>query len=152
MSDQFNDVNPYLPTAEQESYPADQDSLARNTLELARWQTFFSILLILLFLLMMGFFAVSLLNAGGAGGPSGVIGGVACVGAISLLVYGLPAVVLWRAAAGARKYSRSMKPEHLVQFTSSQLVFWRTVGVISVLVMGFYGVALIVAFGFGAAF
>lgn len=147
MSDQPPEFNPYQPASGPIAQSGDEAFLTRTTREMARWQTFFAVLMTLGILAMIGMFAITV--ASGAGDLSAAIGGMTCVGGITLLLYGLPAIMLWKAAAGARKYSKTPGRGELAEFASSQLSFWRTIGIIAAIVMGLYAVILVGAMMFG---
>lgn len=134
--------NPYRSTAESSevsvSLNADATTAAR---ELARWQTFFAVLL-LLGAALMGI--VILFSAIGED-AAGTIGGLICGGSAALLLYGLPALMLFRAASGARDYARSADPNLMGQLIVSQLRFWRTIGILAAIVVVVYGIGILVA-------
>ena len=142
MSDQPSEFNPYQPADGQPGQQVEPSLLGRKVAELARWQTFFAILMTIGIVGFMGMLAFTLL-AGSQ--PVAALGGLACMGGFMLLIYGLPAVTLWRASASARQYSRSPDSQRLAEFASAQLVFWRTFGIIAALVLGFYAVAIVAA-------
>lgn len=140
MSDQPSEFNPYQPADGQPGQQAEPSLLGRKVAELARWQTFFAILMTIGIVGFLGMLSFTVL----AGSETGAaLGGIACMGGFMMLIYGLPAVTLWKASASARQYSRSPDSERLAEFASAQLVFWRTVGIIAALVLGFYTIALV---------
>ncbi len=139
--------NPYQSSSESPNLPTGDNKVARASAELARWQTFFAVLMSIAVVGVILLFSLSAMS-----GTSN-IGGLFCIVGTSLLMYGLPALMLWKAAAGARKYSRSPGPGELANFTSSQLSFWRTVGILAAIIIGLYAIILVGAllFGFSAA-
>lgn len=141
MSDQPSEFNPYQPADGQPGQQPAPSLLGRKVAELARWQTFFAILMTIGIVGFLGLLAITML-AGSE--PVAALGGIACMGGFMMLIYGLPAVTLWKASASARQYSRSPDSQQLEEFASAQLVFWRTVGIIAALVLGFYAVAIVV--------
>ncbi len=152
MSDQPTDFNPYQATSGPVSLSGDHTFLGRVALELARWQTFFAVLMSIGFLGMMGMVMLSML--GGSDDVAEMIGGMACAGVAAILIYGLPAFMLWKAAAGARRYAKSPGSTELAEFASSQLSFWRTVGIIAAIVVGLYAIVFVgmMLFGVGLFF
>jgi hypothetical protein len=115
---------------------------------LAWWQSFFAVLMTIGIVCLLGMLSFSMLA--GPGGGSTLVG-LFCVGSFTLLIYGLPAVMLWKASLGARNYSRSPDSHRLVEFAASQVAFWRTIGIIAVVVVGLYGMAFVALTLFGVS-
>ena len=146
MTEDNPEFNPYQPTEEQPQASGDHSMAASSIREIARWQTFFAVLLTIGVLMVMGMIALTSLSSQNAGAA---IGSLLCMGGATLLIYGLPAIMLWKAAAAARDYSRSPSPNQLTRFASSQLTFWRTLGIIAALALGMYAVIFLGAMIFG---
>lgn len=106
-------------------------------------------LLILGTVLTLVMFGFSMLAGGG--NLSAEFGSIVCIMAVSLIIYGLPAIMLWKAAAGARQYAKSPGAAELAEFTSTQLGFWRTIGIIAAIVIGIYSLILIGVLVFGVS-
>lgn len=139
--------NPYQTSTTSAEVSSDLTSdVTGAARELARWQTFFAVLLSIGVVGMGAIFVFSVIGEDAAG----AIGGLACGGSAALLLYGLPALMLFRAASGAREYARTGDPNLLGQVMSSQLRFWRTIGILAAIVVGIYGVGIVVAITFGA--
>ncbi len=142
MSDDPSEFNPYQPAGGQPGEQGEPSLIARKVAELARWQTFFAILMTIGIVGILGMFAVTMLAGQNL---SASLGGLACVGGATMLIYGLPAIMLWKASAGARNYAQMPDSQRLAEFASTQTAFWRTVGIIAALVLGLYAVIFVVA-------
>ncbi len=95
---------------------------------------------------MAAVFAFSVIGEDAAG----AIGGLVCGGSAALLIYGLPAMMLFRAASTARKFARNADAVSMTEMLSGQLRFWRTIGILAAIVMGIYGIGIMIVIGFGA--
>lgn len=139
--------NPYQTSTASSEVSADLNRDVTGTVrELARWQTFFAVLLSIGVVGMGAIFVFSVIGEDAAG----AIGGLACGGSAALLIYGLPALMLFRAASGAREYARTADPNLLGEVMVSQLRFWRTIGILAAIVVGIYGIGIVIAITFGA--
>ena len=121
--------------------PWSHEETQRALASLGRWQAIFSVLL------MAGCGLATLATAVSVvlddpGDLAGLVGGLACLGAMAFVFYVLPAVLLWRAAQASRALARSMSPTALYQFARSQQVFWFWLGILLIIVLAFYGLLL----------
>jgi hypothetical protein len=142
VSQEPTDFNPYQPAAGPgQLQGVDQSYLAKTVLSIARWQTFFAVLMSIGMVGTLGIMSLSMFAGGGDVGAA--LGGMACVGGATLLMYGLPALMLWRASNAARDYARQPNSPQLAEFASTQLSFWRTVGIIVTVVLALYALMFI---------
>jgi hypothetical protein len=144
--DSPSSFNPYQTSSDTNSQLAENQGEAMTLLsEMSKWQFFMAILLIIGLVLMLGVMAIQLLALGG--GNASVfeaLFGLACVGGVGLLFYGLPALLLIRASQSARNFVRQQGT--LVEFARNQMMFWRVIGIL--IVLGILGYILIIAFAF----
>lgn len=143
-------LNPYQAVAESTINPADLSQLTSTVSALARWQTMMALLLMVASGMVMLMFVFTF-ALGGSENFASMVGGLACAGGGMMLIYGLPAFMLWRAASRARDYARTPTESHLVRLASAQLSFWRTTGIIVLIIIGGYGSVVVAAMFLGAA-
>ncbi len=144
-------TNPYQSAANEnpigDNRGMDQESV-ESWLSLGRWQTFLSILGFLASFCLFAFVAFTVLfgMGGGRGRP---VGGEAFFTLLvflpmAVLVYLIPSVLLFKAGKQARDIA-SGETKSLVQVVQSQRSFWRYLGVLAIILLGFYAVAIGVA-------
>ncbi|TWU50949.1 hypothetical protein Poly51_42420 [Rubripirellula tenax] len=133
--------NPYVPASDVGAGRIADPAINKTIRELGRWQMFFAIMLGLAVGLTMLMMLIPLLS----GGIGDAVGGMLCLGGGSLLLYGLPALMLWKAATIARQCSVEPDVDQMAELMRAQVRFWRTIGIIAGFVLAFYGLALVMA-------
>lgn len=131
-------------------YQTDGDESPLNSLEaqrlassIARWQRAMSALLVVAATLIVCGFLVVMLAAGEDAVES--LQSLLCSGIMVLFCFVLPAVLLWRAAESAAKYSNAGGLEQLNAFTRRQMVFWRSMGYVVLIGAGLWLLLVVVA-------
>lgn len=144
--------NPYQ-AEPQESLHETADT-QRSAASIARWQRIMAAFLLTAAILMLGLLAFSAMMSSADGAPMpAAIGPLFCMSVAVLFCYALPAVLLWRSAQSTREYSRAANSLTLLHFLHSQLVFWRTLGIILLLFMGLWlAIMFVGVLGFGLGF
>lgn len=138
MSQASDDPNPYQPTSDTPGVPLTGDKVARSVREMGRWQTFLAALLTIGTIAAIGMFVVTMSLQAAATGA-------VCLASGALLIYGLPAIMLWKAARGAQRFAQTAETQQWTEFVAAQLAFWRTVGIMAVLVLGAYLIIFLIA-------
>ncbi|TWT83762.1 hypothetical protein CA13_52330 [Planctomycetes bacterium CA13] len=135
--------NPYQPNDAENVSGVPTGNFSTSVKELSRWQYFFAVLLIIGLVLMIGIFVVSMLIESN-NDVTAAISGMVCMGSFGLILYGLPALLLWRAATSAKELANGNTQIQLENFASTQVKFWRVLGIIALIVMAFYAIAVVV--------
>ena len=135
-------VNPYQATSDVGGGgDTDHRFVSGIVGEIAKWQTFFATMMGIAILLTFGSIVLVTLMAGG--NISGSTFGSLCIGGVILIFYVVPTIMLWKAANSARSYARTGSSEQLREFAAGQRSLWRTIGILAIIGMAFYGLIFV---------
>lgn len=111
---------------------------------LARWQTFFAVIALLVAILM--FFVTAAGTFFGSRGRDilGAVFMLLFMTAVAVIVYLIPAMLLFRAASTARNAGHD-ENEPLDALLRAQLAFWRYAGIVAIVLLVFYAIAILFA-------